>query len=428
MPGTAQHSDAARPRRRTGVRLRVCGGVLVLVLAGIVAVFSAIAYDLRQAREALRAREAETALEWVAAAESLGGRGAELHLLRARAYRHLGRYEDMERSLARAQADSASDDRIRLERWLALAQVGRVAEVEEHLSELLVHSGEDGAEVCAAFVNGYCLNFNFGAANALLDAWIADYPDDAEPHFRRGNVWYSQRRWQQAIPAYRKCLQLAPGHSVARLRLAQSLLAMSQMDEAEAHFRRSLEEDPEQEEGRLGLANCLIADSQLEEAREVLLQLVQDDPEHFEARRLLGQLSLWAEEPREAIRWLQSLAEDWPENISVNLLLGKALQVAGEGERAEPYLEIGRRTEEGVQELEGLLDEVRKRPGDVQLRFQAAPMILRHRSPEEAIAWLRSVLQLEPRHRDANQLLAEYYSRQGERELSEKHRRLFRGE
>ena len=44
---------------------------------------------------------------------------------------------------------------------LMVAQTARVREVQDYLPAMLASPGDDAAEICAAYVKGYCLSFDF---------------------------------------------------------------------------------------------------------------------------------------------------------------------------------------------------------------------------------------------------------------------------
>jgi tetratricopeptide (TPR) repeat protein len=380
-------------------------------------------YDLRQARAALQRFDTDSALPWLQRSERWEPGDAETHFLLARACRRKGQFDDMAKHLEEAGRLGFPAARIERERRLAVAQTGRVHDVYGYLPGMLASPDDDGPEICAAYVSGCCLSFDFGSANAVLDAWSADYPEQPEPHFRRGNLWYAQKEWVNAADAYSRCLELEPSRIKARLSLADCLLKMSEPEKAEPHFRRCLKEAPGNLEAWVGWGSCLLTLGRTEEARTALQHVVEASPGDFEARRQLGELELQLGRPQAALKWVEPLAEKWPEDTSVANVMAQGLQEIGKVEEAKPYWKAVRRNEELLSRLEELTREIKRNPTDVGLRYEIGTLLIRYRSREDGVGWLQSVLQYDPNHLGAHRALAEYYAKVGDAKLAEQHRR-----
>src|SRR5207245_8572730 len=104
-------------------------------------------------------------------------------------------------------------------------------------------------------------------------------------------------------------------------------------------------------------------------------------------------------------------------------LMAQALQETGSLAEARKYWEAVRRGEVASERLDVLIAQVRKRPSDLALRYEIGTMLIRYRAREEGAGWLRSLLQYDPGHVAAHRALADYYSKIGETELAEQHRR-----
>lgn len=378
-------------------------------------------YCIGQADAAFRQDEMDEALGWLESAERWNGGDADVQLRLARVCRRTEQFDCMREHLTKAREAGGSAKRIQRERWLATAQSGRVHEVEHHLPDLLADAGEDGPEICAAFVTGYSLSLNFRAATSLLDAWAADYPDDAEPDFRRGDLQFSQQRWGRAVKAFDSGLRKEPDRFKPRLRLAQCLLKQNASEEAESHFRQCLALEPDNLEAKVGLADCLISMGELDAAGDLLRVALKRAPHHFEARLRLGRVELAARRPQQALQWLQPLSENWPEDWALAPLMLQTLQMTDNHQAAQRYLEIVQSSDGEIARLERLLELIHREPNDLELRFQIGQMVLRHRSRPEGVAWLRSILRYDPDHTGAHQVLAEYYEKTGDVDLARRH-------
>jgi tetratricopeptide (TPR) repeat protein len=291
---------------------------------------------------------------------------------------------------------------------------------------MLVNPGEDVADICASYVSGYCLSFDFDSATVLLEAWAKDSADDPEPHVRSGDVWYSQNEWKEAIPCYRRAIAIDPRHVRAQLSLAQCLLRINEPAAAESAFRSVIRENPASVEAREGLGTCLMSLSRLEEARTALLAVVERNPGHLEARRRLGELELALERPERAIDWLKPLVDAWPQDKAYCSLYAQALQELGRVDEARRWWEAVREAEAALAKLEKLNESVKNDPTNPELRYEIGSLLLRFRSRDDGAGWFKSLLQFDPTHAGAHEALAEYYEKTGQAELSRQHRQLAR--
>ena len=402
----------------------VCGAVALTALAWVFAAGPVVTrYHLSRAEAAMAVGEVRDALGHLQSAQSWDADSAEVQIRLARAYRRLGEFDRMNQHLAEARRLGWPSAKILAERWLAAAQIGRVDDVARHLPRLLTQTqDEDRRQVYSAYVTGYSLNLNFAAADVLLDAWVAEYPDDPEPEFRRGDRWYTHGRWEWAVDAYRAGLKKGPDWFAPRLRLAECLLKTRQLDASEREFRRCLEQQPDDIDALLGLATCMLDRGDSDDARGLLEAVLRRDPDNFEARLHLGHLELVGRRGEQALRWLQPLAEKWPEDWELSMLMIQALHATGQDDAAQRFVEIARDRDQQISRLEELFDEIRKRPHDLELRYQIGRMLVRHRSRAEGVGWLQSVLRYDPQHRGAHAALAEYYENIDRPEDAARHR------
>jgi len=378
-------------------------------------------YHLHRAQTAYEQRQWDQAREWLQAAAESDPTRAETQFLLARVYRKLAQPNQVTGHLDRARKLGFPEMKLQREWWLMMAQAGQLLQVEHRLAGLLAEADQDGPEICEAFVNGYCLNLRFREALTLITAWEADWPESAEPHYQRGNLWFARSVWRDAEQSFRQTLAIEDRFD-ARHKLAQCLLQQHRTDQAEAEFRACLDRQPRHIPSLIGLANCLTGSMRIDEARDLFKQVVKLDADHFESRRVLGQLALSDNRPQDALRWLQPLAEKWPEDWSIAYLTAQALRDTGKQEEASRRFEMMRRAETSLDRLEELVEQIEQTPLDVEKRYQIGDMVLRFRSRKEGVAWLKSALLIDPAHQPARQALAQYYSTIGDEQLAKRYR------
>ena len=150
-----------------------------------------------------------------------------------------------------------------------------------------------------------------------------------------------QNKRHEAIPAYRRFLELEPGDAGGWVDFGGLLMVMGELEEAqqaceralridglnlgamvnlgcvlthrgqlveaEGYFRRVLVRDPRQLDARMALAECLFKKPDLDGARSELNKLIQLDPGHASAHQLLGQIffgrGMWSEFQEEIQRY-----------------------------------------------------------------------------------------------------------------------------
>lgn len=329
----------------------------------------------------------------------------EARFLLARVCRRMGNFVEMESHLSASLELGFSPARIRRERILAEAQVGRVRSPGKTLSELLLSAQGDEREICLAFVNGLCLNLQFAEALQVLEAWHADFPEDAEPWFRRGIIQNSQKRLEYAEEAFREGLRLQPDRWSMRNYLADCLFQQQEYQQAQDQYRLVLENSPEHAEATFGLARCRSNLGHQKEARNLLEEVVSRDATHTQARHVLARLELESNKPSAAVEWLSPyLEEEYPLPETSHLLI-QAYTRLGESETAEKYRQKFLQAQAQLDRLEELFDKIEELQQDVDLRYEVGVLTYRYHSRKEGLAWVQSVLLSKPNHREAREFL-----------------------
>ena len=411
-------------RRLLSKRALVCLlVVVVVVIAGVIGWKPLlIRYRLGQAREALEARDAESALKWLQANERLVPDHAETHFWLARTYRRLGRFEEVRNHIERAWKLGYSMEMLKREQWLALAQSGQLQQAERHLGELLKDPRNDGREICEAFVAGYLLNYRFQPAFRILEAWQKDYPQDPYPYMIRGKIWEARDAPKKAIENYRKVLKLDSTQRKARLRLANLLVQMHRHEKAAEHYQRCLKEDPQNPDVLVGWSNCLRSMGRNKEARAALGDALKSEPNHLQARIAMGRLELASGHPKQALRWLEPVVKDVPLDSTVRYALAQALQRAGRTEAAKKHFQFASEAARANARIQILVEQLQREPNNTELRYKIGIARLQFQ-PTTALIWLRSVVEINPDHRRAHEALAAYYAQRDQAKLAEYHRK-----
>lgn len=166
---------------------------------------------------------------------------------------------------------------------------------------------------------------------ALVHLSLAIALSDFEPDwlFNLGNMLRSAGRVELALAAYRKLLQLAPGHAHAWFNLANLLADKNQYGQAVEAYRRALMADPSYLKAMVNLAGALSRTADFEGALKVYRQIIAGDPQHVGARNNMANLLRDLGRPQEAHQILLGMSIEDPSSARVQNNLGSAWRETG---------------------------------------------------------------------------------------------------
>lgn len=377
---------------------------------------------LNLASHELKNRDAAAALRHLDVARKLAPQNGEEALLRSRAYRRQGRFDDVRASLIEAQGRGISRARIQREELLALAQSGQMLEAAPRLSELLVNPGDDGADICEAYANGFFLAFRFAEAFELLAAWESDFPNDPQPHMFRGLYFVSNSAWSDARTSYQKAYAIAPHRADIRLKLAETLLGARQSDEALGHLRELMKQHPDDPAIQLGFAKAQVEVGETESARKQLEKLVQSQPNNLDVLVALAQLELTINQPTNALPLLEKVVKERHFDLEAHMALASALQRLGRADEAKTHFEFVNQAQDATVQMQQLRDRIKEKTSDLSLRYQMADAVVNFAPEVDRLMWLQSIVEIDPKQRRAHELLAEYHQSHGNLNSAAKHR------
>lgn len=218
--------------RRGWAEGRVARAVAVVVCAGAVLFVAVPEACLTRARSLIDARRHNTARRWLRLAELSSVRRGAVHFHAARLARRRGDFTEAQRRLLAARDAGWPIADLEREQWIALAQTGQVAMMEEHWPALFGDPGSDGPEISRAFVVAALARIRLADARRVLEAWESDYPEDPGPHLLQGLVHAILLEWDAAATAYSRALERDPRSVEARRGLAEALAKRLRFAEA----------------------------------------------------------------------------------------------------------------------------------------------------------------------------------------------------
>ncbi|MSR58480.1 MAG: tetratricopeptide repeat protein [Planctomycetaceae bacterium] len=381
-----------------------------------------VAWKIRAGQKALAVGDAAAALKHFLAAERLDPRHALTQFLLGRTYRRLGNAEETASRLQQARDCGFPVQRLEREWILTRAQAGLLAQTEPALYKLLTSAGEDGPEICSAFVSGYVQNYEFEKARQILEAWIGDYPNDPEPRIALGKISLHWANLPEAEKQFRLALKLCPAYRGAVDLLGETLVEQKKYQEALPLLQNDDRQDDSAAQHRLLVAQCLLNLGREAESLEIYADIVSQFPENCAALLGLGKAKTWAGQFQEALVDLDRALDLCPRNLDVRYARVQALSLRGDQSRTQTELREISTARASLAKAGELASEILKHPDKLDARVEIGTTLIEYGDRAEGVAWLLSVLQYQPDHQEAHRLLADYYEKEGDHDQAERHR------
>lgn len=276
-----------------------------------------------------------TAQQWLAWSAWLDSGDGRTALVEAACVRHLGQVDRWRRALESAQRKGAPAAQARQEFQLGSIRSGQLSAEAETELMVLVDGGVSPHEASAALVHGYLARERPGMAEKLLNAWAADFPEEAHVAYMTGIL----RRWlgdeARAEAEFRTALARQARHELARTALAQLYEKQYQLGEALGQYGELSTRFPASESADVGAARVLRKLGRVDEARAVLESLAARPEPPAEVVVEMGRIEFQCGDYEEAERWF--LRVDLGQTEDNDMLASMASAVAFEGQipRAE---------------------------------------------------------------------------------------------
>lgn len=404
---------------------RVLFRLALMAVLGTLAVYFWHDFCLWRGASALKQRNLASAAAWVQRSQWFRrGGDADACLMQIRIARRQGQFHEVESKLHEATKLGVSKSDLKRERLLAMAQTGQFSTMQAQWSDLLSDPRDDGPEIARAYYTWTMLNHNLELANKTLDLWQKDYPNDPEPFELRGRFHQSIYNWKEAETDFRRALALAPANDDYRLALASVLLERLKTKDAIPLFEDYLSRHPDNLTAHRGLAQCAATSGDLERALELLNRAYERSPDDFEVQKAYGEVLLTAGNSEKAVEVLEKAYRVVPEHANLAYSLARSLKAIGRGEEAEPLLKFVTESRPELDRLNGLEQQLRSEPGNLELRMQIASIIAKYVSRSDAIRWYQNILKLSPDYPPAHRELAVLYQQLGETKRTEHHQRV----
>jgi tetratricopeptide (TPR) repeat protein len=409
--------------------------VLALALLGLIG-FAAYAVgrnlwadqQLRAARRALAANDLPRARACLLLSLRVYRHNPDIHFLLARAARRAGDYDEAAYHREECRRLGGLEDAVELERVLADAQRGRLAEAEKYLRVCLDQEHPEAVWILEALAQGYVQTYRLPPAMLCLNRWLRLQPDSVPALFLRAQASEHLQYAAEARQDYQRVLDLDPDHEAARFSLADSLAQAERSSDALPHFRLLRERRPGDPAVLLGLARCLVDQGNHDEARGLLEAVLAEDPRQPVGMIQLGKVALAQGKLDEARRWLEKAVKQVPYDREAVHTLAQCYQ---QMDRPADARSCQERLKAIAADREVLREAVRQmlvRPHDPLPRLLAGQVFLKAGNANEALRWFESALQEDPGHVPTHQALRDYYLQAGLPDRAAAHERKLQGE
>jgi len=189
----------------------------------------------------------------------------------------------------------------------------------------------------------YVLLGDYVSADKWLTLALQWDPSNAEAWYYLGRAKYNENRFEEAIQAFQKCLELHPRHVLAGDGLGLSYSGLNRSAEAIASLQNAIswQENSDQKtpEPLIDLGDLFNQQARFEEALPILQKAVAIAPRNIRAHETLGKTFLNLNRLLEAQHELEAAVSGDPNRAALHYLLGQIYRKQGQLEKAKLEME-----------------------------------------------------------------------------------------
>ncbi len=201
-------------------------------------------------------------------------------------------------------------------------------------------------------------------------------PGDERVYTSLGVALYETSSVEEAIAQYRKAIEISPGYPEARISLGSALAGMGRLDEAIPQFEKALELDASNAKAHSNLGGALAEKGRLAEAILHYEEALRINPDYAEAHNNLGIALARSGRLDEAVQELEKAVAGSPGSFDFEYNLGRVLAARHSFLAAVPHFEkaaelSGGREPAVLDMLAAMYAEVGRYPDAVQAARRA---------------------------------------------------------
>lgn len=261
------------------------------------------------------------------------------------------------------------------------------------------------------------------SSDEMGDLWIQVVPRRKED-LTALMLDFAQKETAARLAGYRFKLDRNPADEKAHFSLAGMLAALGERDEAIRHLDEAVRVRPDFALALSDLGRLHFLNGEVERAVSLFDRAIAASPALPQAHHNLGTVRLAQRNWQEAEALFRRAIEEWPEFAEAHYGLGEALEARGESEDAlqhyrraasvKPDFALAHFRQGNLLAKAGAEEAsishyeaaIAAAPDFVPARFNRAAVLARQGKTDEAAMALEQLLELEPDHREAQDLLA----------------------
>ncbi|GAC1475752.1 MAG: hypothetical protein NVSMB9_28790 [Isosphaeraceae bacterium] len=344
---------------------------------------------------------------------------AEAFYYQSRVALALEKPEVFQASYRRAASLGCRPEHLALVRAIADVKRAQFRQAEPVLRHSLLESPGADPQRDEALARIYLEMFDLKRAAAALDRWARDAPHDPRPFLGRVEIYQrTDSAPEILIENYREALRRDPDHAQARLALAELLRSVHRNLEARDEFNVSLARHPDSPAGHLGAGRNERELGAEVTATEHFDRVLKLDPQNPEAYKENADIAFRRGNLTTALALLDRAVALDPEDVQIHYRRGLILARLGRADEATREHATARQLRVEIDRLHHIKARLLDNPDDLSLLTEVAQWMFDHRHEQAGADWTRTILQKHPDDFRANQLMAHYYDRQGNKGLS----------
>jgi tetratricopeptide (TPR) repeat protein len=354
---------------------------LTLLLAVVaLALFARTSYSLwaRQvAARRLRIGAISDARQYLRRAAWSAPDDGTIDMMLAFCFRQLRQVDRWQDALRAAEEKGISAARIEREKELYRIQTGNWQEGAESQFAAFAAEGITAYDVPAAFVSGCLASGRNGLAQQILDAWSADYPNDAHVAYMRGKYWESLGDTQQARAQYEEAISLESRHELAHLALAEMFEQNDQLNQAFGQYAALGSVSPASQVAALGAARILRKMGHWDRAQAILEPFARTTEPPTEVAVAMGRIAMDRGDFPGAERWFERAGLGQTQDPNFLMSAIRLLGMQGKAPEAEPLYQRIAALGDPVTRIRDLRVRLTLDPGDAAAAAEIKQLLQR---------------------------------------------------
>lgn len=346
--------------------------------------------------------------------------------LRAEAYRKLGDRSRVSRISDELAARGVPNLQASSPLLLMESAAGIPGRVKDNLGPLLLLYKDQGSDVLGALVAGFMNLGDLSGANQTLRLWNELYEKDPQAEYWRGVHATTSYDLDTALEAFKRSIELAPSEIRPHQELAEVYLEKAMFEEAKAEFEWLVQRKPEAPEIITGLARSLLNLGYADQAAEQLQKLTDVSKLPSPELALVCETNLEADKVDVASAQAAILLQRWPDALPYLQLQARCLAKLGKTTESEALFARAAESQKRRPEVDRMIEQLATDSANQAMRRDMGELMMTYLDPPGGVGYLQIASRANPFDLKTQELLANYYQREGNEPIADNHRKAIR--